>query len=283
MLQQLGTTQLAKSTFLSSFIEKGIVSFNGFDFYSLCSSKYGAVIQSDNFHDLDNMNVVDYESWFWDGGWIIQKKFWLKTINLWVKLLMPSNADLVTLMDFMKERLQPIKGDLEVLINWQYRVYKATLVGVVFPNMNRGTNYLENVQVTFRITSGNWKIQEPSSYFFPNLTANTSYNIYVSGNKPTYPKFLFINKATWNSATQLKIRIRKLGDVSGNDVYITRTITNNETIEFDYENAIVKVDWVEPRFKNIMTKLYTGINIIDIEVIGSINTDFYVFYNPTFY
>lgn len=282
MLKQFWTSQYAQSTFLSAFIEKGIVSFNGFNFHSLCWGKYGAVIKRDNFHDLDNMNLVDYESPFWGGG-VISKSYGIKNITMTLTLLTASNADMVTLIDEMKEKLQPIETDLEILINGQYRVYKASCNGVIFPDMNRGTNYLPDVLVTFRITSETWRISEPQSYFFPDVTENQNFNITVNWNKEPYPRFLFINKASGNSLTEIRIRIRKLWENTGNDVYIIGTFTNDDIIEFDYDNSIVKQNDAEIPFNNIMTKLFKGINVIDVEFTGTANIDFYVFYNPTFY
>lgn len=259
-----------------------LIDFEGYDFMSLCTNgKYGTIIQTWGDENSLNADLESYVSSLVDWGGIVSKKYGNKTITFSLFIQWESHDDLLLRMDELKRATQKVEWNLAIKVLWSYRVYTATVQSISFPSVSKNDDFLENIRVSFLITSWTWKELQLTSQAV-NMVWEVEKIIFNVWTYEAFPYFAIACRSAGNEMTKININIRRLWEVWGNDVYIEENITNNDLVIFDYQKAIVTINGIEKPFYNPMTPLDTGNNVVTITPTGTANCELSISYNKTY-
>lgn len=260
---------------------KWIVEFNNFSLTSLCNNETWYLIQTWNEFSRTNIDLWEFTSSLIDWGWVYSKKYWNQTITFNLFIQWENHADLINKIDNLKWALQWINWDLDIKVNNEIRTYTATCESVDIPSIKRSNDFIENVRVSFLITSWVWKLKNRTENFLANQSANFEMIISNTWNYETFPIFYLITKSGTN-LQEIEIIIKDIWETSWNPLSITEQITDTNIIIVDYNSKTITIDWNEVAYFGFMTPLKTWLNAIEFNFTWTFELDAYVLYNKKF-
>jgi hypothetical protein len=266
---------------LLPWVIKWQVELNNFDLTSLCTSNTWIIIKTWNIYDNWNIDLWAFVSSQIDWWWVYNKKYWNKSITLWLFIQWSDNNSAISLLDQLKLNTKWIELDFDVKVLNEYRTYKATVDNITVESFNRNDDSID-LEMTLLVTNWNWYVKEAISQFIRSQNTNFEAIVNNQWTYESFPKIVFICKATWNSLTWIEIYNKKLWDEVWDAVSILETITNNDIIEFDYVAKTVKLNQVEVPFFWPMTSMDVGFNVLSFNFTGTLNLDCYVLYNKNY-
>ncbi len=261
---------------------KDKIEFNGFSLSSLCWNNYWIILKTGNLFDSSNIDLWKFVSSQIDGGGIYSKKYWNKTITLSLFIQGESYSDLISRIDQLKKNTRGVEKDFDILVNWEYRTYKATVENINVPDISELDDFVDNVEMTLTVTNWNWTVKSPNSVFLPNLTWSFEVILNNEGTHESFPKIILIFKNSWNAVTQTDVSIKEIWGISPFIVTLPETITDGDVVIFDYVEKTVTINGVEKPFNNPMTPLDVGFNVVGVTFSWSVNLDAYVLYNKVY-
>lgn len=257
------------------------ISFNGYNLMSLCWSTTGVIIQTMNAHSLQNIDLTSFVSSLSDWGWVINKKYSNKNISLTLFIQWTSASDLIARIDELKNNLQDVESNFDILVDWTVRRYTATVTSITIPAFKKYADYLDWIEVDMLITSPHWSNPVLSQTYVQWKTTDFSK---VVQNQWTYQVYPIIQIITNPSSTLSAIWIthKRVWEISWYTVSITEAIAPNSVVIFDYVNKKVTINDTEVNFSGIMMPMETGQSVFDFDFTGTIDVNAYVLHNPTY-
>lgn len=263
-----------------AWLTKWIVQFNDFDLSSLCNNSTWYLIQTWNELSLDNTIIEEYVSEIIDWGTIIDKRYWNKWVPFTLFIQWSSYSDLLLKIQALKKNLNNRNWTFYFTRDWTIYTYEATCNNIVIPDFNKNQDFLDNIQINFIFTSPHWSIEEPEVSQITK-TANFEKIITNAWTYKSYPKIILIWK-TGSSITDVNIELKKVWEVTWENVFVNESINEWDVLIIDYKEKIVTINWVETTFSWFLTPLQTGNNVFDFTFTGVVNLDIYILYNKVF-
>ncbi len=261
-------------------LTKSLFQFNDIDLLSLQNNPTGFLIKNGNELSLDNTILEEYVSEIIDGWTIIDKRYWNKRVLFNLFIQGSNHNDLIAKIQQLKRDLNEKNGSLYITRAWVSYMYTATCSSIVFPDPKTTEDFLDDVQISFIITSPHGSIEEPEVI---QLTETTDFEKIVNNTwtYKSYPKVILIGRV-WASITDVTIELKKVWEVTWNDVFIDQAIGSWDVLIADYNEKVVTINWAEIPFTGFLTPLQTGNNVFDFTFSGTVDLDVYIIYNKVF-
>lgn len=253
------------------------------DFYTrIWTNPFWIWILRGNFYDLNNIDVSSFNSSLADWWWVYNKKYWNKQVRFTLFLQWENHEDLINRLDELKSRLQWVEKDFDILINEEYRTYKATITNITVPRFSKNDNFIEWIEVDMLITSPHWEIKQEKVNFNWDVVDDYQALVLNSWTYDSFPRMLFIFKNSWNAITKIQIESKWILETNINSIIISETISNNDILEVNYKTKQVLLNWAEVPFNWVMTPMIPWYNTFDFTFTWTVNTDITILYNKTF-
>lgn len=279
---QINTEQFNQDHLLVSEFTDSI-EFDGYSLMTLCPpATAGIMVQNWPIHDVTGVDIAQYVSELIDGGGVLQKKYWPKVITLSLMIQWTSHNDLVERMGQLKKNTQAVEAPFDLVVLWETRRYTATVTGITFPRFSKNDDYLEGIQMNILITSPLWSLINPTSTLVSGITADFQKIIDNESDVPVFPNIIIAFRASWNAVTEVGVNLKKMWDVTGYDLTVTETITNNDVLIIDYVSKIVTLNGTEVNFGGIMTAMELWYNVFDFDFTGTVSADAYISYKKIY-
>lgn len=280
--QQANTEQFNHDHLLASEFTDSI-EFDGYSLMTLCPpATTGIMVQTWPVHDVTGVNIAQYVSELIDGGGVLQKKYWPKTITIELMIQWSSNSDLVERIGQLKKNTQGVEAPFDLVVLWETRRYTATVTGITFPRFSKNDDYLEGIQMQILITSPLWSLIDPTSTLVSGVTGDFQKIVDNESDVPVFANIIMAFRSTWNALTAVNVNLKKVWDLTGYDLTITETITNSDVLIIDYVNKIVTLNWVEVNFAGIMTAMVLWYNVFNFDFTGTVSADVYISYKKIY-
>lgn len=248
---------------------------------SLCGSTTGVIIQTMNAHDLSNIDLTSFVSSLSDWGGVINKKYSNKNISMTLFIQWTSNSDLIARIDELKNNLQDVEWNFDILIDWIVRRYTATVTSMMFPSFKKYDDHVQWIEVELLITSPHWMNPIYAQTYAQGMTADFSKVVINMGTYQVYPVIQVITNPS-STLSAIGITHKRVWETSGYLVSITEAISPNSVVIFDYVNKKVTINDVEVNFSGIMMPMETWQSVFDFDFTWTINVNAYVLHNPTY-
>lgn len=257
-----------------------LMSFNGYDLMSHCGETSWTIVQSGNFHNVV-AQLTSSESSMSDGWSVIDKRYSNKTIVITVYIQGTSHNDLIAKIDKLKEKIQWVEWDFDILVWEKIRRYTATVQSVVIPPFKKSMDFVEWIEIEMLITSPHWRFKDLSQVYAQSMTADFSKVVLNEWNYKTYPIVEVITNA-WSTLSAISVDMKRVWEVSWYTISIAETINPGSVVIFDYIEKKVTINDVEVNFSGIMMPLEIGQSVFTFDFTWSINVNAYVLHYPTF-
>jgi len=263
------------------WITKSKFQFENIDLVSLCWNTSWYAIKNWNELSLDNVILEEYVSEIIDGWTIIDKRYWNKRVLFNLFIQGSDHNDLINKIQQLKRDLNEKNGKLYITRAWVSYMYTATCSSIVFPDPNPTKDFLDDVQISFIITSPHGNIEEPEVIQLITETTDFEKIINNTWTYKSYPKVILIGRV-WASITDVNIELKKVWEITWNDVFINEAIGNWDVLIVDYNEKVVTINWTEIPFTWFLTPLEVGNNVFDFTFSGTVDLDVYIIYNKVF-
>lgn len=297
---------------------KWLIEFNDFNLMSLCWNNNWIIVKQWNFHDVNNIDIGSYVSSLIDWWGVFNKKYWNRTLSLKLFIQWENYDDLIKKIDELKEKTQNIESDLDFFIKndekiqlkplytyylpiedywdilWnyinntfttitpEYRTYKATVSSIIIPSFSKNTDFVDDIEINFLITSWFWENKNSISLAYLNKVSNFQSLILNEWKYESFAKIIIISKNSWNNISGIDIALRQIWDETWFTISISEVIWDDSIIIFDYREKTISINWENIPFYWVMTSLSLWYNIFDFIFTGSVNIDAYILYNKTY-
>lgn len=257
-----------------------LMSFNGYDLMSLCSSSVWVAVQSWNLHNVV-AQLTSSESSMADGWSIIDKRYSNKVILVTLYIQWSSYDDLVTRIDELKEKTQWVEWFFDINVWGKIRRYEATVQSIIVPWFKKTQDFVEWIEMEMLITSPHWRLKEISQAYVQSMTSDFSKLVTNSGNYKTFPIVELITNA-WSTLSAVSIEMKKVWESSWYTISIAETINPSSVVIFDFIEKKVTINDVEVNFSGVMMPLETGQSVFTFDMTGTIDVNAYILHYPTF-
>jgi len=129
-----------------------------------------------NYDDINKFDISTYNAPRIDWWWLLWYYINWKQIDFRIILRADNETDLNNKIDEMKKKLAKPNQDLKIKINWEYRVWEASLNKFeVNRDFSEGT-IQSNIQIWF-IANTHWESNNSSITTYNNVTTNINMDI----------------------------------------------------------------------------------------------------------
>lgn len=248
---------------------------------SLCWSTTGVIIQTMNAHSLQNIDLTSFVSSLSDWGGVINKKYSNKNISLTLFIQWTSASDLIARIDELKNNMQDVESNFDILVDWTVRRYTATVTSIIIPSFRKYDDYVDWIEVEMLITSPHWSNPIFAQTYVQWMTTDFSKVVQNEWTYKVYPIIQVITN-TGSTLTWIWITHKKVWQTTWYTVSIAETINPDSVVIFDYVNKKVTINDVEVNFSWIMMPMDVWQSVFDFDLTWTINVNAYVLHNPTY-
>lgn len=257
------------------------VAFNGYNLMSLCSDSVWVIIQTMNAYDVTWIDVTAFSSALSDGGSVINKKYWNKTISMTLFLQGSSHNDLIARLDELKQKTQGVEANFDITVWDGIRRYEATVTWFQVPPFRKTDDHIQWIEIEMLITSPFWKKTAMSQTYVQGKTTDFSKVVENTWTYKTYPIVELITNA-WSTLSAISIEMKKIWEPSGYTIGITTAIPPSAVVIFDFIEKKVTVNDVEVNFTGVMMPMQVWQSVFTFDMTWTIDVNVYVLHYPTF-
>jgi len=194
-----------------------------------------------NHDDLSSLDFITYEAPRTDWGWVLDKFYRKKTININISLTANTVTALDNLIDDFKYNISLTEWKLEITIWWIVRQRKATLTKCDFNRKYHNITFIQDISLTFVATNPHWYNKNNDSNSYYDMTWDFNEEIIYQGTAQSYPKIYFI---FWVVSDLENTAI----SVNWIALNIEETITTWDILLVDWEEKEVTLNWTAIKY-----------------------------------
>ena len=261
-----------------SSLTKWILQFNDYNLTSLCWNASWVMVKTGNTLSLDNITIERYTSEILDWWIVIDKRYWNKSVKFTLFIQGDNYSDLVSRVQELKKNLNSKNGKLYFTLNGVVYTYTATCTDITIPDFSSLDDFIDDIWVTFLITSPHGILEEPEVIFLQK-TNDFEKIVLNSWDYKTYPQVIIIWK-TGANISSISIDMKQTGAISGETLTITTPFTEWDVLSIDYKEKLITLNGDSLNWDWFMMPLETGSNVMDFTFTGTTkNFDIYILHN----
>lgn len=211
-----------------------------------------------------------------DGGWVMNRRYSAKEINLQWTLVASSETALNTLIDTFKRNLSEVEWYLDIQINWVYRRTKATCIKNDIFKRNSFDITRCKFDVTFKTLEPFSYLKATQSYLEEWISWDVNIDRDYDGTATTYPTFyiVFWPSVSWTTALSIEANDKKIS--------IAETFWPADILIIDCANKTVTLNWADIDYTGTFPFLQYGSNSLDIKINWTFTCDLSILYSENY-
>jgi len=226
-----------------------------FNWYSLNDCLNRRVTAS-NHDDIGRISFKTYDSPRVDWGWVLGHYYRRKDIRIRISLTATTAELLNDEIDSFKYEMSEVEGDLEITINDEVRIVKASITKLSFNRKYFHLTFVQDVEIVFSTMEPHFYAKTEESLTYYGITADLNEEILYSGKVKTEPKFYVI---FWPTVTGLNTITVTTG---GDTISIAETSSSGDILIIDCEDKEVLLNDVSIDYTGVFLELQVGANPI---------------------